>query len=115
MDTCAGYLVGGRPDHVLTLAESAEAMLRGKVANPIGAALGGYALLRLNELDRLHDWPDNLAQWFDWLPDGAVIAAETAARRGDDERGRRSSSPRSTAGCRCSPTGLSLFGSRSRG
>ena len=54
------------------MARSAEALLQGKVANPVGAALGGYALLRLNELDRLHDWPDNLAAWFAWLPDGAV-------------------------------------------
>ena len=111
MDTCAGYLVGGRPDHVLTLAQSAEAMLRGKVANPIGAALGGYALLRLNELDRLHDWADNLADWFAWLPDGAVIAAETAARRGDDERAQALFSAALGRGVPLFSDGLSLVGS----
>ena len=76
MDTCAGYLVGGRPDHVLTLAQSAEAMLRGKVANPIGAALGGYALLRLNEL--------RPAARLGGQPRGVV---RLAAGRGGDRRG----------------------------
>ena len=111
MDTCAGYLVGGRPDHVLTLAESAEAMLRGKVADPIGAALGGYALLRLNALDRLHHWPDNLAQWFEWLPDGAVIAAVTAARRGDEERALALFHTALERGVPLFSEGLSLLGS----
>jgi hypothetical protein len=112
MDTCAGYLLGGRPDHVLALAESAEDMLMGKVSNPIGAALGGYALLRLNDLERLHDWPDNLAQWFDWLPDGAVIAAETAARRGDDDRAQGLFSTALGRGVPLFTEGLSLIGNR---
>ena len=55
------------------------------MADPIGAVVGGYALLKLHELDRMHDWPDNLANWFESLPDGAVIAGAAAARRGDDE------------------------------
>ena len=82
MDTFAGYLTGGRPDHVVQLAPSAEELLMSKMQDPIGATIGGYALLMLNELDRIHDWADNLCRWFDWLPDGAVIAAETAGRRG---------------------------------
>ena len=85
MDTYAGYLTGGRPDHVVQLAPSAEQLLMGKMQNPIGATHRGYALLKLNELDRIHDWADNLCRWFDWLPDGAVIAAETAGRRGEDD------------------------------
>ena len=31
MDVCAGYLTGGRPDHVVTLAPSAEQLLYSKV------------------------------------------------------------------------------------
>jgi hypothetical protein len=77
-------VTGGRPDHVVTLAPSAEELLYRKGQDPIGATIGGYALLKLNDLDRMHNWADNLAAWFDWLPDGAVIAGEVAARRGMD-------------------------------
>ena len=66
-------------------APSAEQMLMSKMQDPIGATIGGYALLKLNELERIHDWADNLCRWFEWLPDGAVIAAETAGRRGEDD------------------------------
>jgi hypothetical protein len=83
-DVCAGYLTGGRPDHVVTLAPPAERLLHGRMQNPIAAALGGYALLKLNDLDRIHDLADNLSAWFEWLPDGAVIAGEVAARREED-------------------------------
>jgi hypothetical protein len=78
LDVYTGYLTGGRPDHVVSLAPAAERLLY-----PIAATIGGYALLKLNDLDRIHDWADNLAAWFDWLPDGAVIAGEVAARRGE--------------------------------
>jgi hypothetical protein len=84
LDVYTGYLTGGRPDHVVTLAPSAEDLLYSKVQNPIAATIGGYALLKLNDLDRMHNWADNLAAWFEWLPDGAVIAGEVAARRGMD-------------------------------
>ena len=69
----------------MTMTATAEQLLQGKMADPIGAIIGGYALLKLHELDRMHDWPDNLANWFETLPDGAVIAGAVAARRGDDE------------------------------
>ena len=82
----AGYLNSGRADRALmTMTATAEQLLQGKMADPIGAIIGGYALLKLHELDRMHDWPDNLANWFETLPDGAVIAGAVAARRGDDE------------------------------
>jgi len=53
----------------------AERFLREKVASPRVAALGAYVLLRVGDLKRLHDWPDNLAKWQPWLPDGPLIAA----------------------------------------
>ena len=59
-----------------------EDLLYGKVADPIAACVGAYTLLRLGELDRLHEWTENLKNWFDWLPDGLAIRAEHLARRG---------------------------------
>jgi hypothetical protein len=71
---------------VAQIAESpailAQNLLAGKFEFPIGAAIGGYVLLRLGELDRLHDWTRNLYKIFPWLPDGAVIFAEHQARIG---------------------------------
>jgi hypothetical protein len=55
--------------------ETAETMLREKLDDPISATIAGYFLLRAGELDRLHDWTRNLANWFEWLPDGPVIRA----------------------------------------
>lgn len=56
-------------------AARAEELLRGKVNDPIAATVAGYFLLRAGELARLHDWTENLANWFEWLPDGPVIRA----------------------------------------
>jgi hypothetical protein len=64
--------------------DEAEVLLQNKIENPVAAALGGYALLRLGAIDQLRDWPINLSNWFAWLPDGPVIAGELAAREGDE-------------------------------
>ena len=112
MDTYAGYLTGGRPDHVVQLAPSAEQLLMGKMQNPIGATIGGYALLKLNELDRIHDWADNLCRWFDWLPDGAVIAAETAGRRDEDDHAHELALTAVGRGIPLFSEGLSVLGNR---
>ena len=82
-DRVAGYLSSGRADRAVAVATSAEKLLRSKMQGPLGAALGGYALLRLGDIERMHNWPDNLANWFKWLPDGAVIAGALAARAHD--------------------------------
>jgi hypothetical protein len=84
VERAAQFLAAGEDEHaaLLTSEQEAESLLQGKVADPIGAAIGGYTLLRLNELDRTHNWTENLAAWFPWLPDGAVIAGEKEARRG---------------------------------
>lgn len=60
----------------------AESALRSKIAAPIPAALGAYVLLRIGDLDRLHNWTANLKNWIDWLPDGVAIYAEHLARQG---------------------------------
>jgi len=62
-----------------------ENLLRSKYQSPIGAAVGAYTLLRLGELDRLHDWTHNLFNNFPWLPDGAVVLAEHLARIGEHQ------------------------------
>jgi hypothetical protein len=89
-DAVARYLHSGALQEaanlVADLAAQAEKLLRDKQADPFGAALGGYALLRLHELARLHDWAQNLADWFPWLPDGAIVAGEQAALSGDHAR-----------------------------
>ncbi|MCU7841146.1 MAG: hypothetical protein KZQ82_11160 [Candidatus Thiodiazotropha sp. (ex Lucinoma annulata)] len=83
IELVSDYMQTGALQEAAALMEDAEELLLGKMSNPIAAALGGYALLRLGDLERLHNWPMNLASWFEWLPDGAVIAGELAARRKD--------------------------------
>jgi hypothetical protein len=65
---------------------SAERLLAGKMNDPIAATIAAYTLLRLGDLDRLHDWTRNLRDWFSWLPDGIPIRAEHLARLGEHER-----------------------------
>ena len=58
----------------------AEKLLYSKIENPSYAALGGYFLLRSNSMEQLHDWPRNLANWFEWFPDGCIIYAAQLMR-----------------------------------
>jgi hypothetical protein len=53
----------------------AEYFLQGKLRNPAAAVIGGYYLLKIRAIDRMHDWANNLANWFPWIPDGPVIHA----------------------------------------
>ena len=62
LDAVGGYLSSGRADRALNaLSGLAQELLYGKITSPLGAALGGYTLLRLHALDRMHNWPRNLA------------------------------------------------------
>ncbi|MFI7546773.1 hypothetical protein [Actinoplanes sp. NPDC049599] len=70
-----GYLTAGAVTHAGLISDQAERLLYRKVTNPAGAAVGGYFLLRTSDLDRLHNWPRNLANWMQWMPDGALIHA----------------------------------------
>jgi hypothetical protein len=83
------YLDRGWLDDALLLSEDfagyAEIMLLRKRKDPVAAAAGAFALLRLGALDRLHDWTANLLEWFAWLPDGLVARAEHVARLGDHD------------------------------
>jgi hypothetical protein len=64
----------------------AEELLRGQMADPVAAAVGAYALLRFADLERLHDWTQNLYELFDNLADAAAIRGEHLARLGEHEQ-----------------------------
>lgn len=53
----------------------AEQLLYDKRQDPAAAAIGGYYLLKVGALNRMHHWAENLANWFPYLPDGPVIRA----------------------------------------
>lgn len=55
------------------LARVAHDMMKSKFESPHQAAAAGHYLLRFNMLDRVRDWPRNLADYFPWLPDGAIV------------------------------------------
>jgi len=75
------YMNNDALQEVTEVMRNAEELLADKERNPIEAALGGYALLRIGDLEMLHDWPKHLEEWFPWLPDGAIIAGEFEARQ----------------------------------
>ncbi|WP_298540235.1 hypothetical protein [uncultured Aquimarina sp.] len=61
---------------------SAEELLYGKISNPTAAAIGGYYLLKTGEIDRLHNWAENLANWMPWMSDGSIIWAWQLIKEG---------------------------------
>ena len=70
-----GYLSTGAVDQATLVNRQAEDLLYGKRQDPAAAAVSGYFLLSVNDLERLHDWPRNLDRWMTWMPDGALIHA----------------------------------------
>jgi hypothetical protein len=65
---------------------SAEQLLYQKKEEPIAAAVGAYALLRLGDLERLHVWTEDLRNYFEWLPDSVTIRGEHLARLGNHDQ-----------------------------
>lgn len=114
IDAIARYLQSGRLQEAASVIGDAEKLLQQKMADPFGAALGGYALLRLGQLERLHHWPRNLADLFPWLPDGAVIAGEESALEGDHETAIVQVCEAGRRGLPVFAAGLSLLSSRLR-
>jgi hypothetical protein len=88
-DLVLGYVAQGTWDAASVAIASpklaGERLLEGKLTHPLAAAVGAYALLRLNALERLHTWTQNLCRWFPELPDGAAIWGEHLARVGRDD------------------------------
>lgn len=86
----AMLLLGYRQNRALQHeAAKAEDLLRQKLWDPIGAAVGSYSLLSFGKLDLLHDWTRNLKNWMPWLPDGAAIRGEHLARLGEHQKAVR--------------------------
>ena len=70
-----GYLTIGALGHADLVSRQAGALLFGKTADPAAAVVGGYYLLRISDLERLHGWHQNLANRMQWMSDAAVIHA----------------------------------------
>ncbi len=89
-ETLSHYLRSGSMEAARLVSEEvlgeAERLLFDKLRNPMGAVIGGYYLLTVRAYERMHNWPNNLANWMEWLADGAVIHAwqllRTAGVRG---------------------------------
>lgn len=114
IDAVARYLQSGHLQEAANIIGEAEQLLQQKMADPFGAALGGYALLRSGQRDRLHHWPRNLADSFPWLPDGAVIAGEESALEGDHALAIAQVCEAGGRGLPVFSAGLSLLASRLR-
>jgi hypothetical protein len=90
----------------LRQAAHAVANARDALTDPVGSALGAYALLRLGRLEEIEDVPA--------LPDGAVIAAELAARAGRPDDAKRWLHEALERGTPMFADGLSLLATRVR-
>ena len=65
---------------VASAPRTAERLLAGKYDDPVSACIGAYFLLKTNNLQRLHYWPQNLYNDFRYIPDGAIIHAALLLR-----------------------------------
>lgn len=90
IEVLLGYLETGQLEqaHVIGggVVAAAVQLFASKMARPEGAAVAGYYLLRIDEADRVRDWPDNFANWFPWLPDAHIIRAWTLLQQPDVPR-----------------------------
>jgi hypothetical protein len=85
------YLSSGEAASARELIQPARELLFEKTVNPMAAAGGGYVLVdewvrdssQAGSDSRWHSWIDNLANWFPWLPDGAILQGWLALRRRD--------------------------------
>lgn len=64
----------------------AEKLLQGKYEDPIGAAAGAYALLRIGRLEERNDWAQRLVEVAPWMADGPIIAAALTLRLDPPDR-----------------------------
>lgn len=81
------FLRAGRLGSVETLldpgSELAHRLLHLKVEDPIAATAAAYYLLRKRDWDRLPPlWLDNLAHWYEGIPDAQLIRAASRIERG---------------------------------
>jgi hypothetical protein len=71
-----------------TWIERAADLLRDKIEDPYGAAVGGYLLLRLRRYEQMHNWARNLADWAPNFADGPIIwASQQIGEQGSSAAG----------------------------
>jgi hypothetical protein len=128
------YLSSGEAASARELIQPARELLFEKTMNPMAAAGGGYVLVdewvrdssQAGSDSRWHSWIDNLANWFPWLPDGAILQGWLALRRRDQPpdlakarsallQAERHGIPLYTAGVRRLSDGLMLLANEARG
>jgi hypothetical protein len=70
---------------------TAVAQLRMKLSCPPAAVIAGYLLVSTEHQQSDHDWTqwiENLANWFEDIPDGAIFSGWRALRNGDAYKAR---------------------------
>lgn len=82
INNALGYINAGAFNQATKLfnAQIAERMLFKKLSGPFTAVIGGYLMILGRNMnfyrahrDKWLKWVGNLDNWFDWLPDGAVL------------------------------------------
>ena len=84
-DTILNYLAHGditAASAMANWADEAEQLLMSKMSDPYAAAVGAYLLLKLHRFDSMRDWARNLADRFEYVPDGGVIWATQLCQQG---------------------------------
>ncbi|NUP07766.1 MAG: hypothetical protein HOW73_17095 [Polyangiaceae bacterium] len=83
-----GYLASGDVASAMSLepfvANRANQMLFSKMANPMGAVVGAYCLLRVGSPEVA--WTRNLADMFSFIPDASIVHASRLLRPFDGKR-----------------------------
>ncbi len=88
IDNLLEFVTQGHSDSARVISQSivhqAENLLMNKQQSPLLAVVGGYVLLRANELDGLDAWTQHLLGLVnDILPDARILRVETLARLGN--------------------------------
>jgi hypothetical protein len=91
--TLLGHAVAGRiAEAAKCIGEDtpiAKKQLRPDPEHPVCAVICAYILLRTNQIERLKNWTQHLADGSPWLPDSLLVLAEYLARSGDHEAASR--------------------------
>jgi hypothetical protein len=75
LGSAVGYMTLGALPTAKRFFDLARELLYYKMTNPVAAAGGGYVLLATehgSDAKVWHSWIENLRNWLEWLPDGAV-------------------------------------------
>jgi hypothetical protein len=88
LSSALGYMTLGALPTAARMFDVARDMLYGKMINPLAATGGAYVLLATeqgSEAKQWHDWIKNLMDWFEWLPDGAILFGSLKLRHRRNE------------------------------